>query len=105
MADDKTKTPSEGTRAQQRDAGDPEGERRPPLEGQGAGAHSVQYGSEQAVHAGVGAGRDEEPHTADGDVAPGKSGRGAAGAKDRFVSSEVDSRAAERGAGNRKTTS
>jgi hypothetical protein len=101
---DESKTPSEGTRAQQRDAGYPEGEKRPPLSGGGSGS-TVQYGSEESLRAAVPGGRDEAPHTAQGDVAPEASGRGASGADDRFVSSEVQERAAERGPRTSKTTS
>ena len=90
MAEEKDKTTGEGARAPERDAG--------------RAAGSVQYGRTESVRAGVGIGRDEEPHTAGGDAAPEASGRGASGADDHFVSSEVQGRASERGPRS-KTTS
>ena len=69
-----------------------------------AAPSSVQYGSEQSVGAGRGLGRDEV-RTADGDIAPEKSGRNATGARDAFVSTEVADEAARRGKVAKRTTS
>jgi hypothetical protein len=97
MAEDKANTRNEGARAPQQDTGGA-GVQRTPVAG------SVRYGSEQSVRAGAGIGRDEEPHTADGEIAPGASGRGGTGADDRFVSSEVQERASQRGPRSRTTS-
>jgi hypothetical protein len=80
---DQQATPSDATRASQRDAGFPEGERaRPPMGG-------YQEGSVESVGGGP-SGTDTEDRTAEGGARPGVPRAGDHGGNpDAFISSEV----------------